>query len=460
MEDFEFLLERALSCRNSGNIMEAKGLLEKAIQANPSEGEPYIVLADLYRQGQNPNSAIAYIKKSIAITPNDLRSLSILVNSLLGFGKIREATHIMQSLYSSDQKNLKYAEALAACYLFTPGRKSEKFLKDIIDGNTESRNIFLDAVKMIWKGGADLKLRFSDWQSCNLYASPVIETFYMRSTLAAQGFCCEREDGANALPALTLSSLSRYGRFTHTVQNYLATRIYAARHGFQVQTPEWSGHYFFELNDPFISQSQHRFNVQVPTVLSDAISLGTTVPAIFNKSSSYDLFSPYANVFRRVYKDEVLSLLKIHSHWVDKFDKLLSWIRCNGATIISLHIRLGDMERLGSAYGAIHYSAYLNWLSENWHRFDRPILYIASDDPEKAKIVFHEFLPITLNDYPERDPVISGLQDFYVLTRSDIVAISRGGFGHTAAALNQKGHQFLRPTKNGDALEVFAPWGD
>ena len=460
MKDFEIFLEKALSFRKSGNIVEAKRFLEKAIQVNPSKEEPYIILADMYHQGQNPKTAIDFIKKFVKVAPQNPRSLHILVNSLLSFGKVKEATHIMQSLYSSSPSNGRYAEGLAACYLLTPGRKSEKLLKDLVDENAASRHSLLDVVKMIWEDSADLKLNFSEWQSSNLYVSPLIETFYMRSALAAQGFCCERAEGADALPALTLSSLSRYGRFTHTVQNYLTTKIYAARHGFQVQTPEWSGHYFFELNDPFISQSQHRFNIQVPTVLSDAVSLGNTIPAIFNKGGSYDLFSPYANVFRRTYKDEVLDLLKIRSYWVDKFDKLHSWVQRNGSTIISLHIRLGDMERLGPAYGAIHYSAYLNWLKENWWRFDKPILYIASDEPEKAKRIFQEFSPITLDDYPERDPVISGMQDFYMLTRSDIVAISRGGFGHTAAALNRNGHQFLRPTRNGDALEVFAPWGD
>jgi len=49
---------------------------------------------------------------------------------------------------------------------------------------------------------------------------------------------------------VSLGSLGYYGRFGHQLMEYLFLRCQAERAGIPMETPEWVGHYVFELDDP------------------------------------------------------------------------------------------------------------------------------------------------------------------------------------------------------------------
>ena len=50
-------------------------------------------------------------------------------------------------------------------------------------------------------------------------------------------------------PRVTSSTLSTKGRFAHTVLEYVLVRLYAEAYGYALETPDWVGGTFFELDD-------------------------------------------------------------------------------------------------------------------------------------------------------------------------------------------------------------------
>jgi len=316
---------------------------------------------------------------------------------------------------------------------------------------------------ILWLDRDSMTREYGPTLSCDspeYYDSPIIETFYLKHHLTSRALPCGRRVAGGTRPRLAVSSIAFWGRFAHSVINYLAARFYADLYGFELETPEWQGHYFFALDDPAIAPGADLPLIR-DTDLVDTLMSTPGLAELHVPPPQADLFSPYGSyLFSDHNKSKILSILTIRPHWQAQFEKPMAFLAERCRTLICFHIRLGDMEmERHASFGAIHSAAYQNWLEQNWHLFEAPLLYIASDEPERAKALFAGYASLSLSDLPDVMPIASHLLDFYILTQSDVLAISRGYFGKLAAALRDRPeHCYQVGDEDKAQLVAYRPW--
>jgi hypothetical protein len=139
-----------------------------------------------------------------------------------------------------------------------------------------------------------------------------------------------------------------------------------------------------------------------------------------------------------------------------RLDATLSRLREGGRTLVAIHLRRGDF-----GYGRFWIAPapwYLDWLRGIWATLDRPVLYIASDEPSVAA-AFGEFTPLQSRDLDAGPEPLPMLVDHFILSRADHLAISNSSFSFTAAMLNPHLSAAVRPHPDRHALVEFDPWG-
>lgn len=285
-------------------------------------------------------------------------------------------------------------------------------------------------------GMRDGYAKYSDIRTTIFTESAIVETFYLKHHLISRGLYRGRRMPDPNRRRISMSSIAHFGRLAHFVRNYVAARLYVDICNLELATPEWLGHYFFELDDPAIDQGIDLDHIKEPDFVK-AVLENPEIALAQSPPEMADIFSPPAPEYWWKDRNKAREILVIRQCWVELFSKYIDQIYIRGKTLVCIHLRLGDMETIENknTYGGTNFSAYQNWLADIWPNLDKPILYIASEDPHIAKSYFEDYAPITILDLSDTIPVATHLLDFYILTKSDILAISRGSFGLTAAIL-------------------------
>ncbi|HEY0835239.1 MAG TPA: tetratricopeptide repeat protein [Azospirillum sp.] len=279
----------------------------------------------------------------------------------------------------------------------------------------------------------------------------------LRATLADRGLRLVRPAAVDAngprRPRVTSSTLATKGRFAHTVLEYVLVRLYAETFGYVLETPDWVGGTFFELDDP--PQSGPLPPLLFPRRTINELVSGTAARAPI---ADRDILSPlFLFEHKQAYRERVQSWLRPRRVWAPHLDPAVERLRAAGATVVAIHIRRGDFVTCN--YPITETAWYVDWLRELWPRLDRPVLYLASDDLPAVRHAFADFRPLTRADVVEEWAGLDFLQDFHVLMNADVVGISAAsGFSLLAARLNTRARLFVEPDVAARRIRPFAPW--
>lgn len=251
---------------------------------------------------------------------------------------------------------------------------------------------------------------------------------------------------------ITMSTLGKNGRFANQLFQYAFLKIYAKIHNLEVRTPPWVGQYLFGHKDPPVSRKLREVK-ETTNELTDAVVPNTKERfenvdfwGYFQYNTKY--YAPYKEYFRSLFRP----VLKIER----QMNQAVNRLRSKGKTVIGLHLRRGDY---GRGYFFVAPSKwYKDWLQDLWCKLDEPVLFIASDEPEKVLGDFAQYNPITTKDLDADLPEAPFYPDFYILGKCDIVAISNSSFSFLACMLNEQGKLFCRPRLSAKALIPFDPW--
>lgn len=243
-------------------------------------------------------------------------------------------------------------------------------------------------------------------------------------------------------------TLKSAGRFAHSMFDYLALRYYADKFGLPVETPDWPGHYLFELDDPLISAPRKSVN-RTGKWLEQKVDNEGILALI-----GCDFFS-IGGLFDKMSHSHVLKareVFKFRKFWLDLLTPLQEKLRNNGRTVISIHIRMTDMANMN-----IPIDHYINLLESIIPKIEKPVLFLASDDIENILPIFKKYNPISLADITDPWECLEWLQDFFILMNSDIVISSAGGFCRLANMLNINAKEFYRPDYENKNLIKYDP---
>jgi tetratricopeptide (TPR) repeat protein len=271
------------------------------------------------------------------------------------------------------------------------------------------------------------------------------------SEISFKGFMKETVETSR----ITMSTLGKNGRFGNQIFQYAFLKIYSKEHNLMVETSEWIGQYLFGHNDPPISQF-------LPVVreysypFHNAILPGASMPL---KNVDFFGYFQYHTEYYAAQREYFCSLFKPVNEIEDRLTQGFNMLSSRGNTIIGLHLRYGDYEHRGQGPFFIRPTEwYKKWLADLWDDLKEPVLFIASDEPEKVISEFADYRPVTVEDLQIELPKASFYADFYLLSKCDIVAISNSSFSFAACMLNEKCKLFFRPDILKGKLVPFNPW--
>jgi hypothetical protein len=284
---------------------------------------------------------------------------------------------------------------------------------------------------------------------------------------------------------LTMSSLGQLGRFGNQLFQYAFLRICAEKTGASIECPPWIGQTLFGHHDAAISQrlepaieykdnGKNLFDIVpefIPYLekLAGSKSRRISSEVLEQGITNVDLwgFFQVPTHLLAPYKDDIRSLFTPVDDLRVSLEAGLATLRSKGKTIVGVHLRRGDnitQVRTGFTL-AFPERWYCEWLESIWSDLEDPVLFICSDELDRALPGFERFAPMTSQDLgvklPDRMQTanVEFYIDFFMLSQCDITIISNSTFSFAACLLNERGQMFVRPHWNFSSKFIsFDPW--
>ncbi|MBK3733686.1 glycosyltransferase [Azospirillum brasilense] len=252
---------------------------------------------------------------------------------------------------------------------------------------------------------------------------------------------------------LASTALGRNGRFGNQLLQYGALRLYAARHGLTLEVPPWLGRHLYDHDDPLPGPALPRVAEADGERAVIAGLSGAPAAALADRDVSGYFCGDTTPL--APFKEEFRALFTPGRHLQSHADAMLGRLRGSGRTVVALHLRRGDFG--WGRFWIAPTSWYLRWLETVWPTLDRPLLFIATDDPAEVP-AFAAYRPVTGRDLAEPVGGAEFFTDFHVLCHADRVAISNSSFSFVATMLNRGAGGFHRPDPTRGALVPYDPW--
>lgn len=244
--------------------------------------------------------------------------------------------------------------------------------------------------------------------------------------------------------------LAQHGRFGNQLFRYAFLRIYAAQHQLQLQTAPWEGQRFFEIDDPPVTvYLPMRREPHHPWRESQ------TLPPSGEEFVNHDFFgyAQYHTSYYRPHRDFIRQVFRVRERYRAQLQTLTDSLRQGAETVIGLHIRRGDYGQ--AIFPKTPLVWFLAWLRQNWERWPRPRLFVATEDRSLLP-AFAEYspwvAPSSLADLPDY------FLDFHLLRHCDVLAISASTFSFFAAMLNERLQELHRSRLAVQGFEKIDPW--
>jgi FkbM family methyltransferase len=248
-----------------------------------------------------------------------------------------------------------------------------------------------------------------------------------------------------------MTSLGANGRFGNQLLQYGFLRLYAHRHGLSVEVPDWIGRYLYGFDDPIPHETLRTLDEKEVDLFGSLHGPTAAAPRDVNLQGYFcgdtSRWGRVAGEFQALF--EPVAAVRTH------LETALGRLRGRGADLVAIHARRGDF-----GYGRFWIAPsdwYRAWLADLWPRLTRPVLYIATDDPEVAG-EFREYEPMLRGDLEAGSNLPDFVMDHFVLSRADYLAVSNSSFSFSAAMLNASAKEFQRPDPNRRRLVPFDPW--
>lgn len=456
---------------NLGNLLVELGRLDEALVCfrrslaiEPEQG------GALYNQG-NAQHAAGLAEAAVDSYVRAARagvnlSLTRLADVLTGLGRDGEAEQMLRLALIRPGSDVSGAIDMLSALLVRQGRyeDSRRFFADYRYPHLADPNAFriecLTAIAESWLAAGEVDRAVEVLAGVHGHGSrffTVKSIAGLQQVLARQGRRLERPANPDpSTPRICSSTLATHGRFAHNVLEYVLLRLYAETFGYRLETPDWVGGYYFDLDDPKPSGGLKPMHF-ARRILNDLVTGRRDDPR-----PDVDILSPlFLFEHREEWRERVQSWLRPRPEWLGHVDPVMQALKRRGNTVVALHIRRGDF--VWFRYTITETSWYVDWLKALWPTLDRPVLYIATDDP--ATIAdFAEFAPVSL-DHLVKDGAVQPwtglefLQDFHVLMNADVVGVSaHSGYSQLAALLNRNARLFVEPDAAARRIRPYSPW--
>ncbi len=414
------LLNLAAALDERHAVEGAERTLRRLLRLRPGEAAALAQLGRLCERGGHAERAEWALRRALAVQPADEESWSSL-------GRVRLRQRDAVGALASARRSLRIQPGLPSGLLV-----EGEALEDL-GADAEALAVY-DRVIALFPGIGTAFTRRALQRLRPVAAAP--------SPRAASG-----------RGRLAVSSLGRAGRFGNQLLQYGVLRIAAERNGLELEAPDWIGRPLFGLDDPLPGAPLpflHEDELGIAGLLAGdrpALRGGRDVVGFFCGDTTP--LAPHRDRFR--------SLFSLAGPVAELADRAEAALRSRGRTLVAIHLRRGDFG--SGRFWTAPEAWYLDWLASVWPCLDRPVLYVATDDPAVIRC-FAAYTPLHAGDVADPLPGAEFLIDHRVLSSADLLAVSNSSFSVTAAMLNAGARAMLRPDRNVGGLRPFDPWAE
>ncbi len=301
-------------------------------------------------------------------------------------------------------------------------------------------------------------------------------------------------DDRDSSPSVSMTSLGRHGRWGNSVFQYMFIKSFAREYGLECEVPSWAGQILFGHPDrpvtrrhevvlrdnmTLIGESSNHIRAPLdftPNRVASLTDQGRRAYLLnelkiapepgnlpFHHADLEGLFIVHTHHLAP-HRDYIRELLRPGPAVARQMEQLSERLRTRGRTIIGIHIRRGDFDHVYSAQGFEFVAPtrwYLEWLEGIWGRVEDPALLVCTDNPGAVLPHFSRFKPITAESLGAEMPTDFAsdyFPDWFLLSQCDYLAVSNSTFSFSAAMLNERCREFVRPNPLGGGLIPFDPW--
>lgn len=263
----------------------------------------------------------------------------------------------------------------------------------------------------------------------------------------------------NRVPTVASSTLGAIGRFGNQVLQYGFLRLYAERHGLALETPPWIGAELFGCREAQVTAGR-RVVTELELGLFGA-AFEARGPADGDDLWGWFLVDTATLARqRRLFRE----IFQPRPRIAERLEAAALRLRAGDRTPVGLHLRRGDFQPpwghplVDRRYQATPVASYREWLDRLWPTLERPVLFVASDEPEAVIEELGDFEHETARSLGADLPEAPFYPDFFLLSRCAALAASNSSFSFAAAMLAPASTVCVRPVPGARRLERFDPW--
>ena len=468
------LIKKSADHWQKGRLSDASSLLREALYLAPDNDEVLFQLSRIAFDAGKTEEAVSLARRLLKSSPDNVNYVGwacIVLNALGDVnGTENLAGHCLDLVSLGNQATVVNSNEILRIYGEILINKQEfdqaiaKFLELAQSGFHQTVCATVVADALLAKGEVEQALNIISPFACSVWSRTFVTASFarFRDTLDKMGKeLLPRQQSHYPGKSISISSISNYGRFGQQMSEYLLLYLYARKNSLVLETPEWLGHYFFELDEPIQRPYRHIVRKGQRECLRRNMLAGKGEVLvnidIWSPGGTWDDWLPGAPLLFIEDRNIVQARMRVRPLWLPYLQPALDKLNAAGKTIIAIHLRRGDRVTMSDITRT---SIYQDWLARIWPTLESPVLFLASDEIDSVKNDFIEYRPFSLSDLAEPWKNNEYLQDFFILMHCDILGISTGGFAANAAMLNQRASLFVCPSSDGQVIVPFLPYVD
>lgn len=289
---------------------------------------------------------------------------------------------------------------------------------------------------------------------------------------------------------IQMRTLGQHGRWGNMVFQASFLVTYGLRHSLIVETSPWPGEYLFGFAwrrpTANLPNRHERYpnqgDAKAPS--PDVIRNNFPYPPHGDEFADCN-FQGYAQWHTSWYtaaEREIIRALFANPKqpWRDRMHSPVERLRSWGRDVIGLHFRRGDTGHKIFYLTPVEW--YTRWLYQTWHRFEQPVVFIATEDAGDVERMRDRGMPwarhvVTAGDlgigldatpyahYPYLPPdlrdgdavQLDWFPDWWLLTQCDVIAFGNSTFSLTAAMVGRCREAWRSSLQRRDFVKI-EPW--
>jgi hypothetical protein len=273
--------------------------------------------------------------------------------------------------------------------------------------------------------------------------------------------------GASFRDSVSMTSLGGQGRFANQLWQYLFLRMYGLRNGLAVKVPAWEGERVFGFSDPRPDGGGSRPSMTFLGSGDDDLELWE----IDDAPRDVDFKGYFQNLPRQwgAHRTFIRKLYALKPEWRGAIERLPRLLRpqdsqAEGRTLVSIHVRRGDYliydHDKRPEFRPVPTDWYRALLDQIWPGLQRPVLHVATDEPEAIKPVFADYEQFDAAFFTGDFGIPEHVRDFVLLQEADILVACNSSFSTMAAVAGKPGQTCWLADFRAQGFTPYDPWAE